>query len=408
MKSRTRLAVLVILILLLVGGASVGVYLVNRPPLHAGPMVQLLTPDGFTVVWRTRLSGPMHLRVFGETGEPGEQFAAACDGGRCVAGAEGLAPGTRYPFEVIGEGGKVLGRGSARTSPEPDGTFTFMVFGDSGTGDAYQYDLARRMAEWDVDFIVHTGDLIYPAGVPRYYPKRFYAPYAPLIARAAFYPCLGNHDYSTDRGQPLLDEFELPHNGPEGDTPGRHYWFDIADARFIAIDSNLRHDLLDTYVAEWLDEVLADAGDRWKIVFFHHAVFTFRKPTYRIREALVPVFDQHEVDLVLVGHNHLYERTHPLDDDRVVPDGEGTVHITSGAGGAHIHKVRGEVPDFIATYYDEKHSFTIIEAAPSIMSLRQINVDGEVIDAYDILRRRGVAAVAGTDRPSGAQAVAAR
>jgi hypothetical protein len=55
------------------------------------------------------------------------------------------------------------------------------------------------------------------------------------------------------------------------------------------------------------------------------------------------LFDRYQVDLVLQGHNHVFERTDPiragaptraaLDNDTVYPETDGTVYYTVGCGG---------------------------------------------------------------------------
>ncbi|MCP4246765.1 MAG: hypothetical protein GY778_06925, partial [bacterium] len=200
--------------------------------------------------------------------------------------------------------------------------------GAGGPGCRATWKLARRMTEYDPDLIIHTGDIVSPRGVPENLPAKFYRPYAELIARAALYPCMGNHEFRTDQGRPVLDAFVLPANGPAGQDHERFYWFDVADVRFVSIDSNYDYPLYRDVIAPWLSEVLADAGDRWKIVFFHEPVFTNgrHKPADKLLDSIVPIMDEYGVDLVLAGHNHLYERTHPIRNGEVTPAGEGTVY----------------------------------------------------------------------------------
>ena len=54
-----------------------------------------------------------------------------------------------------------------------------------------------------------------------------------------------------------------------------------------------------------------------------------------LREAWGPVLDEHEVDLVVAGHNHIYERSVPVRGGEAAED--GTVHLVSGGAGAPIY-----------------------------------------------------------------------
>ena len=61
----------------------------------------------------------------------------------------------------------------------------------------------------------------------------------------------------------------------------------------------------------------------------------------------MPLFDQYGVDLVINGHNHLYERTDPLKGgvvttpapigSTVTPATQGTTYITAGGGGESLY-----------------------------------------------------------------------
>ena len=74
----------------------------------------------------------------------------------------------------------------------------------AGPGAGKTEMLAQR-----ADFLLHTGDLIYPNGDAADYQRNFFEPYRKLLHRVVFMPSLGNHDVATKRGQPYLDVFEL-------------------------------------------------------------------------------------------------------------------------------------------------------------------------------------------------------
>jgi hypothetical protein len=199
-----------------------------------------------------------------------------------------------------------------------------------------------------------------------------------------FYPVLGNHDIVTQNGLPLLQTFVLPENGPEGVEPERCYWFDYCNARFIALDTNLDEVTLETAVVPWLSSVLAEATTTWKFVFFHHAVYTnaSHRPNEYVMTHLVPVFDAGGVDVAFAGHNHLYERTHPIRGGAVVEPGEGVVYVTTGAGGMSLYNEDEEPVDWMAVSYDEKFSFTLVDIDGAKLTLRQINDDNDIIDEW--------------------------
>jgi hypothetical protein len=150
---------------------------------------------------------------------------------------------------------------------------------------------------------------------------------------------------------------------------------------------------------------------------FHQPAFTSdRKHSNEQRmRLLTPIFQEHGVDVVFVGHVHCYERTRPL---RFTPhrmetklhteecavagdftidtkyDGveqrrpDGIIYVTSGAGGARIHKGSDPGPNglkpYTAFYSQEKHSFTLCDVTHDRLLLRQVNEEGDEIDRFII------------------------
>jgi len=380
-----------------------GLHFRGRPTVVLGPMVQDVRPDGLTIVWYMHPAARAELRVKAE-GDPGARYfpasasprpAAGITVQRCQAEVGGLEPGRRYDYEILevvnDSDRRLLYAGRARAAPPPEEAVRILAFGDSGTGGRHQRRLARLMRTCDPDAVIHTGDLIYPRGRPEDHPARLFLPYAGLLAGVPFYPCLGNHEYKLDPLEAALSTFALPRNGPPDEPPGRHYWFDFGPARFVAIDSNHDGPLFAERVAPWLEDVLAGAGERWKIVFFHEPVHTHGKypPAARLEWSILPVMERHGVAMILCGHNHMYERSHPLLAGRRVAAEEGIIHVTTGAGGANLASARLPMPGTMAAWNDRQHSFTIIDLTPEALAVRQVGLDGLVLDRFERTRRTG-------------------
>jgi 3',5'-cyclic AMP phosphodiesterase CpdA len=258
------------------------------------------------------------------------------------------------------------------------------------------------MIAYRPDMILHTGDLIYPMGRLEDNPRKFFQPYAEVLATAPIYPCLGNHEYKMEGVEPVSEAFVLPPNGPSGVPIGRNYWFDYGNARFVSIDGNNGESFFKDLAAPWLEEVLRSAGNRWRIVFFHPPVYTHGRylpeeyePQRAILKWIVPVMDRHGVELVLCGHNHMYERTQPLHEGQIVDEGKGTIHVTTGAGGANLAHARLPMPDYVAVWNDREHSFTVVDISADTIRLRQVAESGSLIDEHRFCRRSPASAPVG-------------
>jgi 3',5'-cyclic AMP phosphodiesterase CpdA len=115
----------------------------------------------------------------------------------------------------------------------------------------------------------------------------------------------------------------------------------------------------------WLERELASARQDddidWIVVFMHQVAMSsahFNGADIGIRRQWLPLFDTYGVDLVLSGHEHHFERSHPVrgvvpgsdlltpaavsrqDHEADIDTRQGTVHITIGGGG-HPYRVPG-------------------------------------------------------------------
>lgn len=378
-----------------VGAVGSGLwYLVDfrwRSRLVNGPMVQAVTPDRFSLVWEMHQGEPARL-ILSAAGEPDREWTIAPASTSLVdprvARYEhvltGLRPDHLYTYDI----GPGLIRETVRTAPARPQPFRFLALGDTGDGEMPQWQTARILPDHLPDLVIHTGDLVYPDGDIIHYPANFYRPYARLISHVPIYPCLGNHDVKRLNGKAFVDTFLLPRNGPPGSDLKREYWFDHSGARFIALDSNREFEHLRDVVAPWLDGVLVEAKSMWKIVFFHEPIYTHGKYEMAVKllDSVGPMFDKHRVHLVLCGHNHMYERTHPLRNGQIVGSGDGTVYITTAAGGAGLYHLRLPAPEYLAFWESKHHGFTVVDVSADVMHLRQIGGDGTLIDNFTIPR----------------------
>jgi predicted phosphodiesterase len=353
--------------------------------IYEGPLVQMSTTDGVTVVWYT--TRPAECTVFVNGAGQQRNAVAETDGRRNRVRVAGLLPGTTYAYEIrVGKRALTsdLVFHTVRASGE---RFTFVVFGDSGLGTRAQYLLAAEMAaaQPPADLLVHVGDLVYGRGDRRLYEERFFAPYRHLLAQVNFWPCVGNHDVDeTGNAAAYQEVFEVPANGPPGLAEKQNYWFDYAAGRFAVIDSNVDEATLRDQVAPWLTGVMAASGARWRFVVFHHPPYTGGRyaPDERIQRALVPAIEAAGVDVVFNGHDHNYQRSYPLLGGHPVEPGNGVVYVVTGAGGAELYPARQPRPEFVAALDDQHHSFTQVVVDGDTLRLRQIASGGAVFDEF--------------------------
>lgn len=358
--------------------------------IREGPMVQMATERGAVLVWYTTRPAETAARVVIDG--VAVDCAGVSSGCRHEAQIDGLSADTAYSYQVFSGTRALTDELSFQTNRSAGHAFTFIVFGDSGQGTMAQYTLATWMetSEPAADFLVHTGDMVYPDGARERYEERFFAPYRELLTRVTLWPCLGNHDVQKGAGAaPAYEEvFVVPVNGPAGRPVKHEYWFDCASARFAVLDSNVDMATLEGQVAPWLREILSGTPPqvRWKFVVFHHPPYTGGKhrPAVAVQKALVPVMDEVGVKVAFSGHDHNYQRTYPLRGGERVEEGQGIVYIVTGAGGAELYEMKpaAERPAYVAAAFSEPHSFTQVTVNGDELVGRQIGEDGRVLDEF--------------------------
>jgi 3',5'-cyclic AMP phosphodiesterase CpdA len=255
----------------------------------------------------------------------------------------------------------------------------FAVIGDSGQWSTAQREtalqLARQRENIAFDFVLMLGDNNYGDGSPESYRVRFEEPFKPLLdAGVKFYAARGNHDEGAQWKYPLFNM------GGQ-----RYYTFErkigvlppIAGDRvqFFALDSVS----LDNAQLIWFDRQLSESKADWKIVFFHHPIYSsgrYAGSSAARRSTLEHALIEHQVDVVFAGHEHVYERMSLQN---------GVMHFVVGASGSvRVGDLRPS--SYQTVGYDRDLSFMLVELAGDALYFRAVNRLGETIDSGKIAK----------------------
>lgn len=277
-------------------------------------------------------------------------------------------------------------RTEAVQAENPQANFSFLVFGDSGTGNAFQQKLAKVMLNYPFTFILHVGDLAYPSSTNDLLEKNFFQMYSSHLQRAKVYPAPGNHDYLADDLQPYLDKFNLPKQAFNVRDQEKYYSFDFGKAHFVSLDTNtplfqISDERADD-MADWLNYDLRNSSDQlWKIVYFHHAPYssgTVHGGDQRVRDVLVPILQKYQVDLVFSGHEHNYERTCAMLDGKCGTD--GIVYVVTGGGGGDLYQF-GPIQPFSEARAVQYH-FVYVSINDCQLKANAIGIDNSQLDSF--------------------------
>lgn len=313
---------------------------------------------------------------------------------------DGLKPDTAYLYAALHEGAEPQ-FGNFHTAPRGRRPLRFTSFGDQGTptvgklftapagvtlaSPTYVNDNLGSPAAGDTTlgvervrplFHLFNGDLCY-ANLAQDRVRTwwdFWNNNTRSARNRPWMPSPGNHENELGNGpigyQAYQTYFSLPPaEGQTEVTRGLWYAFTAGSMRVVAIanDDVSYQDGGDSYVRgysggaqkAWLEKELAaaraDRGIDWLVVCMHQvAVSTadkFNGADLGIREEWLPLFDRYGVDLVVCGHEHHYERSHPIrgrqanktltpipvaTGTEVIDTTQGTVHMVIGGGGTSV------------------------------------------------------------------------
>ena len=193
-------------------------------------------------------------------------------------------------------------------------------------------------------------------------------------------------------------QFTLPQNGPEG-MEETVYYLDHQGMRMIGLNSNLRDSTQLRRQTEWLEATLREAEQsdeiRWTVATFHHPIFSSGegRDNERLREAWRPLFDEHNVDLVLQGHDHTYGRGQAQNVEQGVsarsPEG-GTVYVNS-VSGAKMYEIKPDRWDRFEGISMQRGAentqlFQVIRVEQDTIRYRAYTATGAPYDAFDLVR----------------------
>ncbi|MBL7492369.1 metallophosphoesterase family protein [Frankia sp. AgB1.9] len=259
---------------------------------------------------------------------------------------DGLRPGTRYRYTIEPAPSNEPATGEFRTAAapgDPDEAFTFTCFGDHGTdepddpyGTAASRAVVGELDRHDPLFNLVIGDLTYAS--LRQDPAQAWADWfrmiAPSARRRPWMPVAGNHESERGMGRfgltPYQAYFASPPNDAGPDYEGLWYAFTVGRARFVMLFGEdvcyqdhgevYLHGFSEGRQTAWLERTLRDAraddAIDWVIVGVHQVAMStaayHNGGDLGLRAAWLPLFDRYQVDLVLCGHEHHYERTQPV------------------------------------------------------------------------------------------------
>ena len=314
----------------------------------------------YKLLWNTPATNKV---VFGEKDTAGTELTAEEDtidgetSGYCATFAN-LEPGKTYFYQIDGEDPVYFNAPKATD-------FTFVACSDHQSSNNNIEAGAKEIAKIKPSFVISCGDISNDGYSATDWKNRFFDLFVPNIAGLPFAAAPGNHD-----GWNLFADFLGQEN--------RYHSFVYGNTRFIMLDVEAAY-TPDTQQYKWLEEILKNDTSTWKIVALHESPYCCVPTHYSnllVRKNLVPLFEKYDVNLVLGGHMHAYDRT------KVV---NGIQYITLPCMGANPSsgKVYG-TEDFYYKSVLGKSGFASITVSDVAITVNVQTNAGEAIDSFSI------------------------
>ena len=312
----------------------------------------------------------------------------------------GLEENTTYVYRVVN--GDTISQIYTFETGDFDDGYSFILAGDPQIGagntetDTVGWDetLDTAIAQLDPDFLVSAGDQVNTNNNETQYTGYLNDALTYLTSATT----IGNHD----SGSAAYNEhFNLPNESTQlgATTAGTDYWFVYDNTLFMVINSNNRST---AEHKEFMESAIAQNPDvRWKTVVFHHSVYSTASHVndgdiIERREELPPVMSELGIDVVLMGHDHVYTRTYmmngttPDDSQGVqseVTNPEGVLYLTANsASGSKYYDIKAPEAAYSAVM-DQSYRRTItdIHVTDTSYTMTTYYMDTmEVLDTFTI------------------------
>jgi len=274
---------------------------------------------------------------------------------------------------IEGRGIAIVENHPVYASPSPPSTATLSNFNFAAAGDwactSHTTDTVNNIVDKVPELVLGLGDLSYEDTVDCW--LEIVEPIDDNMKIA-----IGNHE--VEEGEPKLTQY-MEHFG----LTEQYYSFDYQNVHFTVMSDYLPYEAGSeqyTFVQNDLAKAAADANIDWIVIVHHDQEYASTKiheipDENEWKEAYHPLFEQYNIDLVLQGHQHNYQRTYPIKYDSDTPispiiternrstntNPEGQIFLTVGTAGASLHSLNGNKAPYLITAQDEVYGFLNVD-----------------------------------------------
>ncbi len=291
--------------------------------------------------------------------------------------ATGLEPGITYYYRVGSYDFDTWSNIGKFVADDGDGKFSFIAIADVQASNMENFKSAANVMEKamlytpNAEFAINLGDFVNDCTNEEW--NMYGETFEKANLGMTLVPVAGNHEGNiTDSLN--IGWFDSMFNLNAGDGVGNgingtYYSYDYGNAHFCVVNSNDMYPMVEAQ-RNWIINDLTNSDAQWKILLMHRAPYSagknIAKPdTLAMRETIIEIVDQTDVDLVLSGHDHMYFRTKQVKGDAVCEDTvyetinyqgeeyvaavnpEGATYILPSTAGTKRYSVNDSIPEVV-------------------------------------------------------------
>lgn len=288
-----------------------------------------------------------------------------------------LEPGTAYTYRVGDKEKNLWSDAGTFVTDDGDDSFSFISIADVQASSDENFAQAANTIKGAMatlpgsEFTVNLGDFVNDCTNEEW--DWYFKNFAVSNMSTTLAPSAGNHDGNITNKLNINvfnSMFNLSNENTESNVNwvnGVYYSYDYGNAHFAVLNTNDMYPMSQSQ-RNWLVNDMSNSDADWKFVIMHRALYSqgknINKPdTIIMRNVLIELFDELDIDLVYAGHDHVYYRSVPVKGDKVVEDvtyvtenykGEeitfannpdGTVHILPSTAGTKRYGINEDAID---------------------------------------------------------------
>ncbi len=237
----------------------------------------------------------------------------------------GIAPGTASITAAAG--GKSAAASISVTGPPPAGV-VLLAAGDIADCNNNNDEATAQILDANTGTIALLGDNVYETGTSTEFANCYHPTWGRHKARTM--PSAGNHEYGTPNAAGYYEYF----GAAAGDPTKGYYSYNLGEWHIVVLNSNITRDAASTQV-QWLRaDLAANTGKACTLAYWHHPRFSSGSHGNNTSvQAFWDALYDFSTELILVGHDHDYERFAPQTPAAAADPVRGIRQFVVGTGG---------------------------------------------------------------------------